>query len=67
MKNIIFAIAMSSASALLGEAWYSNVYKSFGNANEGEKRTGKLVGSTLAGFDCAVAFVSLPALSAYSF
>jgi len=37
MKNIIFAIAMSSASALLGEAWYSNVYKSFGNANEGEK------------------------------
>ena len=37
MKNIIFAIAMSSASALLGEVWYSNVNKSFGNANEGEK------------------------------
>ena len=37
MKNIIFAIAMSFASALLGEVWYSNVNKSFGNANEGEK------------------------------
>ena len=37
MKNIIFAIAMSSASALLGEVWYSNVNESFGNAGEGDK------------------------------
>lgn len=37
MKNVIFAIAMLSASALLGEVWYPNQNKSFGNAEEGDK------------------------------